>query len=123
MILDDVQGKSRFSILLKKYIYILLILEISAYTINLIYPRIIDAFSVQEGNLWLHQGVPYIIHFALNIICVIMMVNDYDQKKQGSFYGILCITFFSLEAGIAIFLIYMLYHEMNMRVEGNREKS
>jgi len=104
---------TKYSILL--LIYIALIHFAKPYGLQLYY-TLQSQPDLTVGCVKTIQSVFITITFLLNLILAIFITLDSKQKKAIDWL-IIVITFLSAETGIALFLIWQIYKDLNKRDE------
>lgn len=104
---------TKYSILL--LIYIALIRFAQPYGLQLYY-TLHSQPDMLPTDIRTIQSAFITITFLLNLILAIFIVVDSKQKKVLDWL-IVTITFFSAETGIALFLIWQIYKELNKKYE------
>ncbi len=107
---------TKYSILL--LIYIALIRFVKPYGLQLYY-TLHSQPEIMAESVRTIQSVFITITFLLNLILAIFIVVDSKQKKVLDWL-IVIITFFSAETGIALFLIWQIYKELNKKYEAQQ---
>jgi len=104
---------TKYAILL--LIYIALVRFIQPYGLKLYYSIYSNPDLVTESVNTI-QSIFTAVTFLINLIFVGFILVDSKQKK-GIDWLIIVITFFSAETGIALFLIWQIYKELNKKYE------
>ena len=104
---------TKYSILL--LIYIVLIRFVKPYGLRLYYTLHSQPDLLVE-NINTIQSVFITATFLLNLILAIFIIVDSKQKRTVDWL-IVIITFFSAETGIVLFILWMIYEEMNIKYE------
>lgn len=104
---------SKYSILL--LIYIGLIRFVKPYGLQLYYSLHSQPDMMPE-DIRTIQSAFLTTTFLLNLILSIFIIVDSKQKRTIDWL-IVIITFFSAETGIALFLIWQIYKELNKKYE------
>jgi hypothetical protein len=109
--------------LLTKYlvlllIYIALIRFVKPYGLQLFYTLHSQPDMMVE-TINTIKSVFITITFLLNLILAIFIIVD-SKKKMTIDWLIVIITFFSAETGLALFLIWQIYKELNKKYEAQQ---
>lgn len=104
---------TKYSILL--LIYIGLIRFVKPYGLQLYYTLNSQPDMIPE-DVRMIQSAFITITFLLNLILAIFVLVDSKQRKTLDWFFVI-ITFFSAETGIALFLIWQIYKELNRKYE------
>jgi len=108
---------TKYSILL--LIYIGLVRFVKPYGLQLYYSLHSQPDMMPE-DIGTIQSAFITITFLLNLILSIFIIVDSKQKKTIDWL-IVIITFFSAETGIALFLIWQIYKELNKKYEAQQK--
>lgn len=108
---------TKYSILL--LIYIGLIRFAKPYGLQLYYTLHSQPGMMPE-DVRVIQSAFITITFLLNLILSILIIVDSKQKKTIDWL-IVIITFFSAETGIALFLIWQVYKDLNNKYEAQHQ--
>ena len=100
-------------------IYIALIHFVEPYGLQLYYTLLSQPDMIAD-NIRVIQSAFITITFLLNLILAIFIIIDSKQKK-GLDWLIVIITFFSAETGIALFLMWQIYKELNKKYEAQQQ--
>jgi len=104
---------TKYSILL--IIYIVLVRFIQPYGLRLYY-SIYSNPDMATETVNTIQSIFTAVTFLINLIFVIFILVNAKQKKAVDWL-IAIITFFSVETGIVLFLIWQIYKELNKKYE------
>jgi len=106
--------------LFKKYVILLLVYEIiirfvAFYGLRLYY-TFADNPKIELATIQVSQAIATSMQLALNVLTAILMLVDLKPKKLAEWLIIL-ITFFNVEIGILLLLVWMLHREWSQKYE------
>lgn len=104
---------TKYSLLL--ILYILIQRFLYPYGLNLYYTLTSNP-DMQVESVNIIQGIISASSFILSLILVIFIIIDSKQKKALDWI-IALITFFAVETGIILFLIWQIYKEVSKKYE------